>query len=137
MALKLTYGSPEQRLAVESRMLCAPGSVWRKSQPVPLLCEETAVIFNNDVVVGPAICNATHMTVAIPAFPGVLMAVDVENKTIPTDQLQENWIVLDTKRGVKLHISRGVLKSRVSSDSQVTGAGVVAAPWCLLRTRAP
>ncbi|KFO87146.1 Zona pellucida sperm-binding protein 2, partial [Buceros rhinoceros silvestris] len=94
VALKLTYGSPEQRLTVESRMLCAPG-----------------------VVVGPAICNATHMTVAIPAFPGILTAVDVENKSIPMDQLQEHWIVLDTKRGVKLHISRGVLKSRLHGES--------------------
>lgn len=118
-------------------MLCAPGNAWRKSEPVLPLYEETAVIFNRGVLVGPAICNATYMTVAIPAFPGVLTAVDVENKSIPMDQLWENGIVLDTKRGVKLHISRGVLKSRVSSASQVTGAGVITAPWCLLRTRAP
>ncbi|NXY67193.1 ZP2 protein, partial [Glareola pratincola] len=90
VALKLMYGRPEQRLTVESRMLCAPG---------------------------PAICNATHMTVAIPAFPGTLMAVGVENKTIPMDQLQENGIALDTKRGVNLHISRGVLKSRLHGES--------------------
>ncbi|KAM6054910.1 zona pellucida sperm-binding protein 2 [Chlamydotis macqueenii] len=90
VALKLTYGPPEHRLTVESRMLCAPG---------------------------PAICNATHMTVAIPAFPGTLMAVSVENRTIPMDQLQENGIALDMKRGVKLHISRGVLKSRLHRES--------------------
>uniref|UniRef100_A0A672TTI6 Zona pellucida glycoprotein 2 n=1 Tax=Strigops habroptila TaxID=2489341 RepID=A0A672TTI6_STRHB len=90
VALKLTYGPPEHRLTVESRMLCAPG---------------------------PATCNATHMTVAIPAFPGTLMAVSVENKTIPMDQLQENGIVLDTKMGVKLHISKGVLKSRLHGES--------------------
>uniref|UniRef100_A0A8C8BEK4 Zona pellucida glycoprotein 2 n=1 Tax=Otus sunia TaxID=257818 RepID=A0A8C8BEK4_9STRI len=90
VALKFTYGPPEHRLSVESRMLCAPG---------------------------PAICNATHVTVAIPAFPGTLMAVGVEDKTIPMDQLQENGIALDTKRGVKLHISRGVLKSRLHGES--------------------
>ncbi|NXE89230.1 ZP2 protein, partial [Menura novaehollandiae] len=90
VALKLTYGPPEHRLTVESRMLCAPG---------------------------PAMCNATHMTVAIPAFPGTLVAVDVENKTIPMDQLQETGIALDTQRGVRLHISRGVLKSRVPGES--------------------
>ncbi|KAM6121780.1 LOW QUALITY PROTEIN: zona pellucida sperm-binding protein 2 [Phoenicopterus ruber ruber] len=90
VALKLTYGPPERRLTVESRMLCAPG---------------------------PAICNATHMTVAIPAFPGTLMAVGVEDKIIPADQLQENGIALDTKRGVKLHISRGALKSRLHGES--------------------
>uniref|UniRef100_A0A8C0HN79 Zona pellucida glycoprotein 2 n=1 Tax=Buteo japonicus TaxID=224669 RepID=A0A8C0HN79_9AVES len=90
VALKLTYGPPERRLTVESRMLCAPG---------------------------PAICNATHMTVAIPAFPGTLMAVGAEDKTIPMDQLQENGIALDTKTGVKLHISREVLKSRLHGES--------------------
>ncbi|NXU62295.1 ZP2 protein, partial [Horornis vulcanius] len=90
VALKLMYGPPEHRLTVESRMLCAPG---------------------------PAICNATHMTVAIPAFPGILMDVDVENKTIPMDQLQENGITLDTQRGIRLHINRGALKSRLPGES--------------------
>ncbi|NXG72720.1 ZP2 protein, partial [Baryphthengus martii] len=90
VALRLMYGPPEHRLTVESRMLCAPG---------------------------PAVCNATHMTVAIPAFPGTLMAVGIEDKTVPMDQLQENEIALDTKRGVKLHISRGVLKSRLHGMS--------------------
>ncbi|NXG05704.1 ZP2 protein, partial [Sakesphorus luctuosus] len=90
VALKLMYGPPEHRLTVESRMLCAPG---------------------------PAICNATHMTVAIPAFPGTLMGVDVEDKTIPMDQLQENGITLDTQRGVRLYISKGVLKSRLHGES--------------------
>ncbi|KAM9222649.1 zona pellucida sperm-binding protein 2 [Leptosomus discolor] len=90
VALKLTYGPPEHRLTVASRMLCAPG---------------------------PAICNATYMTVAIPAFPGTLIAVGVESKTIPTDQLQEHGIALDTKGGVKLHVSRGVLKSRLRGGS--------------------
>ncbi|XP_064009883.1 zona pellucida sperm-binding protein 2 [Pogoniulus pusillus] len=90
LALKLMYGPPEGRLTVESRMLCAPG---------------------------PAICNATHMVVVIPAFPGTLVAVGVENKTIPMDELQENGIALDGKKGVKLLISRGVLKSRVPGGS--------------------
>ncbi|XP_062444220.1 zona pellucida sperm-binding protein 2 [Rhea pennata] len=90
VALKLTYGPPERRLTVESRMICAPG---------------------------PAVCNATHMTVAIPAFPGTLKAVGVEDRTIPINQLQENGITLDMKRGVKLHVSRGVLKSRLHGES--------------------
>ncbi|XP_057891799.1 zona pellucida sperm-binding protein 2 [Melospiza georgiana] len=90
VAFKLTYGPPEHRLTVESRMLCAPG---------------------------PAVCNATHMTVVIPAFPGILMDVDVENKTIPMDQLQENGITLDTQRGIRLYISKGILKSRLRGES--------------------
>ncbi|XP_068003499.1 zona pellucida sperm-binding protein 2 [Melanerpes formicivorus] len=90
VALKLMYGPPERRLTVESRMLCAPG---------------------------PAVCNATHMAVVIPAFPGTLMAVGVENRTIPMDKLQENGITLDGKKEIKLHISRRLLKSRVHGRS--------------------
>ncbi|CAM2099719.1 unnamed protein product [Caretta caretta] len=52
VALKLSYGPPDQRLTVESRMICAPG---------------------------PATCNSTHMTVAIPAFPGILSALYEES----------------------------------------------------------
>ncbi|XP_021267509.1 zona pellucida sperm-binding protein 2 isoform X2 [Numida meleagris] len=90
VALKLTYDPPERRLTMESRMLCAPG---------------------------PVACNATHMTVAIPAFPGTLIAVAVEDETIPMDQLQDNGISLNTMRGVKLDISRGVLKSALRGES--------------------
>ncbi|GAB0196631.1 zona pellucida sperm-binding protein 2 [Grus japonensis] len=107
VALKLMYGLPEHSLTVESRMLCAPG---------------------------PAICNATHMTVAIPAFPGTLVAVGVEDKTIPMDQLQENGIVLDMKTGVKLYISRGVLKSRFDGE-KIVYENEVRALWADLPLR--
>ncbi|NWW39166.1 ZP2 protein, partial [Panurus biarmicus] len=116
VALKLMYGPPEHSLTVESRMLCAPGNAWKKN----LTCgcpRENDVTLSKDVFAGPAICNATHMTVAIPAFPGILMDVDVENKTVPMDQLQEHGITLDTQRGVRLYISRGALKSRLPGES--------------------
>nr|XP_025040822.1 zona pellucida sperm-binding protein 2-like [Pelodiscus sinensis] len=90
VALKLSYGPPDQRLTVESRMICAPG---------------------------PATCNSTHMTVAIPAFPGTLTAVRIENRNIPMDQLQANGIGLDTRKGVKLHIHRRILKSHLNEES--------------------
>lgn len=69
---------------------------------------------NKDVVTGPVLCNTTHMTVAVPAFPGTLVSVAVEDETIPMDRLQDNGITLSTARGVELHVSRGVLKSAVS-----------------------
>ncbi|OXB72744.1 UNVERIFIED_CONTAM: hypothetical protein H355_009925 [Colinus virginianus] len=90
VALKLTYGPPERSLTVQSRMLCAPG---------------------------PVLCNATHMTVTIPAFPGTLVAVAVEDETIPMGQLQDNGIALNTARGVELHVSRAVLKSTLQGKS--------------------
>ncbi|XP_067407082.1 zona pellucida sperm-binding protein 2 [Emydura macquarii macquarii] len=89
LALKLSYGPPDQRLTVESRMICAPG---------------------------PATCNSTHMTIAIPAFPGILTAVSLENRNIPMNQLQANGISLDSRRGVKLHINKRTLKSRLYEE---------------------
>ncbi|NXJ13336.1 ZP2 protein, partial [Odontophorus gujanensis] len=90
VALKLMYGPPEHTLTVQSRMLCAPG---------------------------PVLCNATHMTVTIPAFPGTLVGVAVEDEAIPMGQLQDNGITLNTARGVELHISRAVLKSTPRGES--------------------
>lgn len=110
-ALKLTYGPPEHRLTVESRMLCAPGNAWEKL-PAPALTR--MFCFNKDVVAGSVLCNMTHMAVAIPAFLGTLMAVAVEDETIPMDQLQDKAITLNTTGGVNLLVSRGDLKSAVS-----------------------
>ncbi|OWK61957.1 Zona pellucida sperm-binding protein 2, partial [Lonchura striata] len=90
VALKLMYGPPERRLTVESRMLCAPGNAWKQPEPDLFLPLENGWI---------------------------LIDVDVENKTIPMDQLQENGIALDTQRGIRLYISRGILKSRLHGES--------------------
>ncbi|EMP31513.1 Zona pellucida sperm-binding protein 2 [Chelonia mydas] len=75
VAFKLSYGPPDQRLTVESRMICAP------------------------------------------AFPGILSAVSIDNRNIPMTQLQANGIALDTRRGVKLHINKRILKSRLYKES--------------------
>ncbi|XP_019363259.1 PREDICTED: zona pellucida sperm-binding protein 2 [Gavialis gangeticus] len=85
VAVKLAYGPPQRRLTVESRMICAPG---------------------------PVTCNSTHMTITIPAFPGTLTAVGVEDQNVPRDRLQANRIALDTKKGIKLHINKRILKSK-------------------------
>ncbi|XP_015273796.1 PREDICTED: zona pellucida sperm-binding protein 2-like, partial [Gekko japonicus] len=85
-ALKLSYGPPERRLTVESRMVCAPG---------------------------PATCNSTHMMIAIPAFPGILSAINLDNKNIPLSQRQADGVTVDLRRGVKLYINKKILKSRI------------------------
>ncbi|ETE60959.1 Zona pellucida sperm-binding protein 2, partial [Ophiophagus hannah] len=72
VAIKLTYGPPEQRLTLESRMICAPG---------------------------PAVCNSTHMMVILPAFPGKLTAVSLNEKNLLVHQLQANGIGVDTRKG--------------------------------------
>ncbi|XP_042293779.1 zona pellucida sperm-binding protein 2 [Sceloporus undulatus] len=94
VALKLTYGPPEQRLTVESRMICAPG---------------------------PATCNSTHMTITIPAFPGILTAVILDDKDIPLNQFQANGIGVDTRRGLQVFISKKDLKSRLYRDGDCSG----------------
>ncbi|XP_060117021.1 zona pellucida sperm-binding protein 2 [Heteronotia binoei] len=94
VALKLTYGPPERRLTVESRMVCAPG---------------------------PATCNSTHMMIAIPAFPGTLSAISLDNKNIPLSQHQPNGVSVDLRRGVKLYINKKVLKSRIYRDDGCSG----------------
>ncbi|XP_077172913.1 zona pellucida sperm-binding protein 2 isoform X2 [Paroedura picta] len=101
VALKLTYGPPERRLTVESRMVCAPG---------------------------PATCNATHMTIAIPDFPGTLAALSLDNKNIPVSQRQADDVSVDLRRGVKLHINKKVLRSRVSRDDGCAGFRPYASP---------
>ncbi|XP_061455239.1 zona pellucida sperm-binding protein 2 isoform X2 [Rhineura floridana] len=93
-ALKLTYGPPEQQLTMESRMICAPG---------------------------PVTCNSTHMTVTVPAFPGALAAMRLDNRNILLDQRQVNGISIDTSRGVKLYISKRALKSRLYRDDSCSG----------------
>uniref|UniRef100_H9G5H2 ZP domain-containing protein n=1 Tax=Anolis carolinensis TaxID=28377 RepID=H9G5H2_ANOCA len=94
VALKLTYGPPEQRLTVESRMICAPG---------------------------PATCNSTHMTITIPAFPGILTAVSLDDKNIPLNQFQASGIGIDTRRGLQLFISKRDLKSQLYRDDDCSG----------------
>uniref|UniRef100_A0ACB8FLM1 Uncharacterized protein n=1 Tax=Sphaerodactylus townsendi TaxID=933632 RepID=A0ACB8FLM1_9SAUR len=98
-ALKLTYGPPERRLTVEARMVCAQG---------------------------PVRCNSTHMTVAIPAFPGTLSAVSLNDKNIPLSQRQADGVSVDLRRGVKLYINKRTLKSRVYRDDSCSGFQVYA-----------
>ncbi|XP_063171146.1 zona pellucida sperm-binding protein 2 [Candoia aspera] len=93
-AIKLTYGPPEQRLTVESRMICAPG---------------------------PAVCNSTHMMMMLPAFPGKLTAVALNEKNIPVPQLQASGIGVDTRRGVKLYIHKRLLNTRAYRDDDCSG----------------
>uniref|UniRef100_A0A8D0E4E9 Zona pellucida sperm-binding protein 2 n=1 Tax=Salvator merianae TaxID=96440 RepID=A0A8D0E4E9_SALMN len=87
VAFKLTYGLPDHLLTAESRMICAPGA---------------------------AACNGTHMIVAVPPFPGTLAAVTLDNRQVLLNQQQTAGISVDTKRGVKLYISKRLLKSRLS-----------------------
>ncbi|XP_070617288.1 zona pellucida sperm-binding protein 2 [Erythrolamprus reginae] len=104
VAIKLTYGPPEQRLSLESRMICAPG---------------------------PAICNSTHMMVILPDFPGKLTAVSLNENNIAVHQLQASGIGVDTRKGVKLYIPKRLLNTRAYRDHQCSGFQLYLAPLTL------
>ncbi|KAM6155209.1 zona pellucida sperm-binding protein 2 [Rhynchocyon petersi] len=86
--LTLQHASPGQTIALSSRMICVTDAVT---------------------------CNATHMTLTIPEFPGELKAVRTEKKNFEMSQLHDTGTGRNSTNGLRLHFSKSSLKTKSSA----------------------
>ncbi|XP_013203176.1 zona pellucida sperm-binding protein 2 [Microtus ochrogaster] len=88
--LNLMFSMPGQRITFSSQALCA-----------------------SDLSVT---CNVTHMTLAIPEFPGKLKSVGFGERSIPERQWHTSGIDKEVTNGLRLHFRKTLLKAKSSDE---------------------
>ncbi|KAL1774147.1 zona pellucida sperm-binding protein 2 [Sigmodon hispidus] len=86
--LRLFFSFPGQKIIFSSQAICA-----------------------SDLSV---VCNATHMTLSIPEFPGKLKSVGFGEKSIPKRQWHASGIDKEATDGLRLHFRKTLLKTKPS-----------------------
>ncbi|XP_055994779.1 zona pellucida sperm-binding protein 2 [Sorex fumeus] len=87
LPLQLVFVNPGQKMTFSAQMMCV-----------------------TDLVT----CNATHMTLAIPEFPGKLNSLQFDKKNISVSQLHNHGISIEENNGLRLHFSKTLLRMKFS-----------------------
>lgn len=112
--LKLIHVILGQKTILSSQVTCMSGKGPGRGHPGRGSHRSEGLIKLSSLL-GPVACNATHMTLTVPEFPGKLKSVSFENRNIPVGQLHKNGVDVEARNGLRLHFGRTVLKTRVCS----------------------
>lgn len=114
--LKLKHVSHGQSLILASQLICVAGkSLRRGNSSCGRHCSRGLIKSDRSFLLDPVTCNATHVTLAIPEFPGKLKSVNLGSGNIAVSQLHKHGIEMETTNGLRLHFNQTLLKTNVRS----------------------